>query len=559
MVTTGINQSIDSGKFIGQAFTVPTPEDVAGAYITKIGIYFKAKASLSQVKVFLAEVVNDVPDQTKVIPGTLVYKKSSDITISSTAASETVFTFEKPVFLGSTKQYAVCLQTPAKDFAIWGAAKGDIDILTGKNLGSNPLLGKLYYRENNGSFSVVENENMKFNVYRAKFDNAVVGTAVLRAKENYDYILMKSFQTGKTRSLLPTGLEKIYKQSASGWDYLGDFVSMHRVNDIDTEKYLVIVDNKSTSVTVSANDVIKIIREEFSAANTQTGVNVGNTAGTFVTNFSKVETEFLDGEIESVQDYQYHSLLPRLDIDLKSGANVKFTLKGTTKAGATLTKDDVGAEVSPSFEKTFSDAARFLPSHSNKGAIDNTLELTATLSAENDFCAPIINLDNSRALLITNIINSETDISTTELTPQGNAYARYVTKTITLAEGMDAEDIKVFVSAYKPLRTNVFVYARFQNSEDNTKPLLDSDWIQLEQVTNEALYSDSRNNNDFKEYEYQLSDINKVDGVLQYEDSNGVFYNGYKRYSIKIVLVADSEYEFNPPKVTDLKVIALQR
>jgi len=483
------------------------------------------------VKVFLAEVVNDVPDPTKVVSGTLVYKKSSDITVSSTAASETQFTFEKPVFLGSTKQYAICLQTPAKDFAIWGAAKGEIDILTGKNLGSNPLLGKLYYRENNGSFSVVENEDMKFNVYRAKFDNTVVGTAVLRAKENYDYILLKSFQTGKTRSLLPTGLEKIYKQSASGWDYLGDFVSMHRVNDIDTEKYLVIVDNKS-SVAVNANDVIKIIREEFSAANTQTGVNVGNTAGTFVTNFSKVETEFLDGEVESIEDYQYHSLLPRLDIDLKSGATVKFTLKGTTKAGATLTKDSVGVEVSPSFEKAFSDAARWLPSHSNKGAIDNTLELTATLSAENDFCAPIINLDNSRALLVTNIINRE---------------------------GMDAEDIKVFVSAYKPPRTNVFVYARFQNAEDNTKPILDTEWIQLEQVTNEALYSDSRNPNDFKEYEYQLSDINKVDGVLQYEDSNGVVYNGYKRYSIKIVLVTDSEFEFNPPKITDLKVIALQR
>lgn len=559
MVTTGIRQSIDTGKFVAQAFVVPTPADVAGAYITKVGVFFKAKASLSQVKIFLAEVINDVPDPTKVVPGTMVYKKSSDISVSATAETETVFTFEKPVFLGSTKQYAICLQTPSKDFAIWGAAKGDIDILTGKNLGSNPLLGKLYYRENNGSFSVVENEGMKFNVYRAKFDNSVVGTAVLRAKENYEYLLMKANQTSRTKSLLPTGLEKVYKQTASGWDYLGDFVSMHRVNDIDTEKYLVIVDNKSTSVTVAADNVIKIIREEFSAANTQTGVNVGNTAGTFVTNFSKVETEFLDGEIESVQDYQYHSLLPRLDIDLKSGATVRFSLKGTTKAGATLTKDGVGVEVSPSFEKAFSDSARWLPSYSNKGSIDNSLELTATLSAENDFCAPIINLDNSRALLVTNIINSETDISTSELTPQGNAFSRYVTKTITLAEGMDAEDIKVYVSAYKPPRTNVLVYARFQNSEDNTKPFLDADWIQLEQVTNASLYSDSRNPNDFKEYEYQLADINKVDGVLQYEDSDGVVYNGYKRYSIKIVLVADSEYEFNPPKVTDLKVIALQR
>lgn len=564
MVTTGINQSIDSGKFIAQAFTVPTPSDVAGAYITKVGIYFKSKADLSQVKVFVAEVVNDVPDPTKVIPGTLVYKKSSDITISPTAASETVFVFEKPVFLGSTKQYAICLQTPAKDFGIWGAAKGDIDILTGKNLGSNPMLGRLYYRENNGSFSVVENEDMKFNLYRAKFDTTQTGTAVLRAKEKYEYILLKSFQTGKTRSLLPTGLEKIYKQTPSGWSYLGDFVSMHRVNDIDNEKYLVIVDNKSTivsgvpTVPVAADDVIKIIREEFTAANTQTGVNAGNTAGTFVTNFSKVETEFLDGEVESIQDYEYHSLLPRLDIDLKSGSTVNFALKSTKKSGTTYTKDLIGQDVSPSFEKPFSDESRWLPSRSRSGVNFNSVELTATLAAENEFCAPIISLNNSRALLITNIINSETDISTTELTPQGNSNARYVTKTITLAEGMDAEDIKVFVSAYKPPRTNVLVYARFQNAEDNSASFLDNNWIQLEQVTNDSLYSNSRNPDDFKEYEYQLSDINKVDGVLQYT-SNGIVYNGYKRYSIKIVLVADSEYEFNPPKITDLKVIALQR
>jgi len=558
MVTTGINQSIDSGRFIAQAFTVPTPEDVAGAYITQVGIYFKSKTDLSQVKVFLAEVVNDAPDPTKVIPGTLVYKKSSEITVSSTAASATIFTFEKPVFLGSTKQYAICLQTPAKEFGIWGAAKGELDILTGKNLGSNPLLGKLYYRENNGSFSVVENEDMKFDLYRAKFDNTVIGTAVLRAKERYDYAALTPSKTGKTRSVVPTGLEKIYKRTASGWDFIGKFVSMHRYKGIDTEKYLLVADNRTLGGW-GPGDRIKIIREEFAAANTQNGVNVGNTAGSFVTNFSKVETEFLDGEIEVVPDYQYHSLLPRLDIDLKSGSNVKFTLKGTTKAGSVFTKDSVGIEVSPSFEKTFSDAARWLPSHSNKGGIDNTLELTATLTAENDFCAPVINLDNSRALLITNIINSETDISTTELTPQGNAFARYVTKTITLAEGMDAEDIKVFVSAYKPPRTNVLVYARFQNAEDNTKPMLDTSWIQLEQVTNDTIFSDSRNPNNFIEYEYKLSDINKVDGVLQYEDSDGVVYNGYKRYSIKIVLVTDYEYEFNPPKVTDLKVIALQR
>jgi hypothetical protein len=563
MVTTGIKQTTDTGRFIAQSFIVPTPNDVAGAYVTKIDLFFKEKVALSQVKIFLAEVVNNVPDTTKIVPGTVVYVNSADITISSVGTTATTFNFAKPIFLSSTEQYAICVQTPAKDFVLWGSAIGDVDIASGKNLGSNPMVDKLYYRETNGSFSVVENESMKFNLHRAKFDTTVTGTAVLRPKQNYEYILMKSFQTGKTRSVTPTGLEKIYKQTDSGWEFVGDFVSMHRVADIDTEKFLVVVDNKSATAEVDAEDVIKIVREEYTAANTQTGVVGSNVA--YTTNFSKVETEFLDGEIEAIKDYEYHSLLPRLDIDLKTGSSVNFSVKATKKNGANFIKDEIETSISPSFEKPFSDQSRWLPSKSK--FVDDALEITAYMNAQNDFCAPIISLDASRALMITNVINADSNILTdsnnettdTELTTNGKAIARYTTKTITLAEGMDAEDIRVFVSAYKPSKTNVRVYARFQNAEDNSKSILDTPWIKLEQVTNEAVFSDSRNPNNFIEYEYKLSDTNKSNGVLRYEDSDGNDYLGYKRYSIKIVLTADNEYEFNPPKVTDLKVIALQR
>ncbi len=565
MVTTGIKQTTDTGRFIAQSFMVPTPNDVAGAYVTKVDLFFKEKVALSQVKIFLAEVVNNVPDTNKIVPGTVVYVNSANIIVSSSGTSATTFNFPKPIFLSSTEQYAICVQTPAKDFVLWGSAIGDIDIASGKNLGSNPMVDKLYYRETNGSFSVVENESMKFNLYRAKFDTNVTGTAVLRPKQNYEYILMKSFQTGKTRSVMPTGLEKIYKQTASGWEYVGDFVSMHRVADIDTEKFLVVVDNKSATQGVTTNDVIKIIREGYTAANTQTGVT-GSTV-TYTTNFSKVETEFLHGEIEAIKDYEYHSLLPRLAVDLKSGSSVNFAARATKKNGANFVRDQVDFTISASAEKPFSDEARYLPSKSNKLFNAGALEITAYMTAQNDFCAPIINLDGSRALMITNVINADSDILTnpanettdTELTTNGSAIARYVTKTITLAEGMDAEDIRVFVSAYKPPRTNVRVYARFQNAEDNSKSILDTPWIRLEQVTNESVFSDSRNAGNYIEYEYKLSDSNKSNGVLTYNDSDGNDYLGYKRYSIKIVLTADNEYEFNPPKITDLKVIALQR
>jgi hypothetical protein len=128
---------------------------------------------------------------------------------------------------------------------------------------------------------------------------------------------------------------------------------------------------------------------------------------------------------------------------------------------------------------------------------------------------------------------------------------------------MDAEDIKVYVDAYKPKNTEVHVYGKFQNAEDfsNFDTL---DWIELTQVTPENVYSDPKDQTDFREFEYEIPDANKnvTTGIFEYGDSNlestGKFI-GFKKYSIKIVLTTETDYEFNPPKVTDLRVIALQK
>jgi hypothetical protein len=418
------------------------------------------------------------------------------------------------------------------------------------------LLEKLYYRENNGSFSILENEDMKFNLYRAKFETGTESIATLRPKQNYEYLQLRADLSEKLKSLDPTGMEKIYKQGASEWELIGDFVDLIKLSDADSETMILVADNSSASVTLSGNSVIKIVREEFAASNSQTVSNTG--VITYTTEFSKVETEFLRGTVDSVKNWEYHSVLPRFDIDQKSGATVDFDLLGTKRSANTFTKDSERTTISASFENPFYDASRWIPSKSNRGGITNPLEIRAILSADNDYCAPIIRLNNSRALLVTNVLNSDADVGSSEETISGTAVAKYVSSTVTLAEGMDAEDLRVFVNAYKPNRTNVRVYARLQNSEDS-RTFLDLPWLELNQLTSEFRFSDSRNPNDFIEYEYSIADINKSEGIVQYTDDNGGIYRGFKKYSIKIVLTADSEYEFNPPKITDLKVIALQR
>jgi hypothetical protein len=104
----------------------------------------------------------------------------------------------------------------------------------------------------------------------------------------------------------------------------------------------------------------------------------------------------------------------------------------------------------------------------------------------------------SSVVLTRNLINND---DTDETTRYGNAVAKYISKRIVLADGLDAEDVKVFLTAFKPTGTSVDVYAKILNFTDGAK-FEDNDWTLLKQVTSASLYSDSLNEDDYREFEF---------------------------------------------------------
>lgn len=569
MVTIGTKQNIETGKFIAQAFALPTPENTPGAYITKIGLFFRKAGQLSELKLFLMEMNNNQPDPTKIVPGSLVFLSASEVNISEDSETETLFTFDQPVFLNSTKRYAFALQTPSSEYTIWGAGAGDKDISTSKLLGSNPVLEKVYYREINGSYSILENDDIKFKLYRAKFVTNTQSQATLRIKNKFDYLQTTPIVTKQSLSVPLSTTDKVYRSDSSGsWIDVGELEDRYKVklDSYDGERYIYKVKrNNAGETNFSDNERFKAVKEGFISTPYQSSTVAG--VPVYTTIFTKVETFIVDAKIEDIVDLKYHSIIPRFDIDAKTGSSTTFKVRGTKYNGSSYVKDSPGSALllSTEFEKSFSDSARWIPSFSNwnldlLSEPESPLDVIVTLNTINDYCAPIIKLNNSRALLVTNIINSDGDILNTELTTAGTASSKYVSKVITLAEGMDAEDLNVYVSAYKPPRTNVRVFARLQNAEDNHKAFSDLNWIEMEQVTPATVFSNATNPRNYIEYQYQIRTEDKTnEGVVKYTGANGELFQGFKKYSIKIVLTADTDYEFNPPKVTDLKVIALQK
>lgn len=158
---------------------------------------------------------------------------------------------------------------------------------------------------------------------------------------------------------------------------------------------------------------------------------------------------------------------------------------------------------------------------------------------------------------------TSTTVLETEKTPAGGiAKTRYISKRVILADGQDAEDLKVYVAAYKPAGTDVLVFAKFWNSTDND-PFEEKQWTQL--TTDSTLVSSKANSLDFIEYVYNVPNTAPIDqtaylnpnnnNIIRYVNESGQVFDNYKSFAIKIVLLSNDSSLV--PRIQDFRAIAV--
>ena len=135
----------------------------------------------------------------------------------------------------------------------------------------------------------------------------------------------------------------------------------------------------------------------------------------------------------------------------------------------------------------------------------------------------------------------------------GNLTAKYISRRVTLEEGFDASDIRVYMNAYKPRGTNIYVYYKVLSGEDSEN-FDDKPYVLMDQETSEGLFS--LNENDFKEYVFKTKDEK-----INYSTNDGTAtFRNFRTFAIKLVFTRDLDIQttfIGIPKVTDLKALAL--
>jgi hypothetical protein len=164
-------------------------------------------------------------------------------------------------------------------------------------------------------------------------------------------------------------------------------------------------------------------------------------------------------------------------------------------------------------------------------------------NSSNSTSTPIVDLETATVLAYQ--YKATNDVDTT---------SKYISKTIELNEDLDAEDVNVILTGYRPTGSDIKVYIKPQNVYDSA-PFDTVPWLELELTGGVNQFCSDVNKDDYREFKFELGAANKDgSGVLEYTSGSGTFA-GYRKFAIRIdMLTSDIS---KTPTVRDYRALAL--
>jgi hypothetical protein len=160
------------------------------------------------------------------------------------------------------------------------------------------------------------------------------------------------------------------------------------------------------------------------------------------------------------------------------------------------------------------------------GTYSNAAVYYFDVSSNNDYMAPFFEPDIINSHYSKYNINND---YTNEHTNYGNAYAKHVATKVTFNTERQAEDLLVYLTAYRPLGTDIKVYARIHNRTDN-QAFDDEDWSLLDLIDGNDVYSSATDDTNFIEYTYGFAKAPNTDitmsGTVTIDDENDTTITG---------------------------------
>ena len=509
------------GQFVDQLKQTFTVSEQYGVYVTKIGVYFKSVSSVFPISLHLR--MDDGFLATSV-------KTASEMSsaASATAATETTFLFDEPVFLPQGT-FSFSLESNDKnEYNVWHAKLGDFKVGTTQERVIKDLAPGMMLPTAAGFIQRKDpDSDIKFKIYRASF-SANSGTAV--------------FRDGSTPRVL-LGLNPLSADAADSDVQVTQPNHGFHVNDKVNIRGLTAATSYNGILGSSINGTRTITDVDFTGYKFQADSAMDSAVsfgGSVITATQQYRMDLVQLQIQEKK--------PTITtIDYSGAFTTSKSFAGTetpygTTSGVSLVNQQSKLFKVPHVVASDSNETTFL-----SGAESTTI--TATLNnTVGNFTTPVIDLQRTQMLAISNQIDRQDSAATTnfnvplnfvaETDPaNGSSATKHITKPVALE--VPATGIKVLFAGHRPTTGHFDLYFRTAATGTDSD-ILEKSFVKATvdvQQPNDVAF------NEFHEYEFTIG---------------GDFastLSEFDKYQIKIIMESTSTSDI--PRIRDLRTIAL--
>lgn len=506
-----IKTRLDGWDPLAQTFYVDPQVYPNGMFLASADLFFKSKdAQNLPVSVQIRPTVNGAPHSDFWYPESVVEKYPSEVNISdnpitTSSSTKTNFEFKSPVFL-KPGLYAIVVITQSPDYILWVAEKG-AQTIRNEFVGVNPYIGTLYKSQNSMEYVPFINEDMMFILNRCVFSSSSANFSLQSESQT------KKYNIDKFR-LLQTSLDPM-DDAPITLNY--SFVSKP-VGASKETTYRSIMPQIKYSMGEDSLYSIGYRRKELQSQ------------GDFTINIEMASSDDSISPVVSLESLELNAWENYIDNGEISSDNFNIIASGSGYSNSNVvtvtSSTGTGAEI-----------------YLNVDASGNVIGINVASSGTgytDDFSISYYTHPTTPATIV---LNSEYDSA------GGVCDAKYITKPITLADGFDAGDLRVFLAANKPGVSEIEVFYKLLSSTDTTNF---NDRPYMKMVCYNPTTTASKTSDEFREYEYRPS---LTTNSITYTSDNGTTYDTFKTFAIKIVMTSNDPSVI--PKVKDLRIIAL--
>jgi hypothetical protein len=549
---------------VAQTFIVDKTNFPNGMFLNSVSFFFASKPTTegSPIKLSIVGTQNGYPDGNtldhsivSLTPDVIKVSQSPQYLDSNTS---TTFTFSAPVYIQPGVLYAFILKSNSNQYTMWTAANGDAALSSSvKNLPSDPLpsaitkisgapyTGGLFTSQNSQTWTADQNQSLMFVADRCKFSTTATPSIqyVVPNKLPQRTLIDQSINYYLNANNLSGSTETI-----STLDVYTDAFNITTTDFIPTTTTIGYTYN-ATLVSGSAAGVTNINPGKFGTP-TNDDIYLADGKGQRILLANSNTSFSLYTQLSTADD----AVSPMISDAGLSVYSIRWNINNAELSNSVITLTSPGTGYNANTTSvtisspTASGGTQAYAAANIVGGIVQSVYLTSNGSGY--ITTPTVTITDANTTPGTGAtvtITGETSKS------GGNITAKYLTKKVVLDPTLDSGDMNVYITAYRPVNTDILVYYKILNRSD-TQRFDDGSWQLMTKINNSgSLYSQTRG--DTYEFVFAPGTAETSQGYVSYTSTTGQTYTSFSQFAIKVVMTS-SDHTYTP-FATDLRVIAL--